>query len=99
MEPEARHTLRKDIKKLRYGMEFFASLYAGKGVKRRRRKAIKAMEALQETLGRLNDIAVAERDPTLASWFPHAGADERAILLQQAKAEARSLARIEPFWK
>jgi inorganic triphosphatase YgiF len=99
MEPEARHTLRKDIKKLRYGMEFFASLYAGKGVKRRRRKAIKAMEALQETLGRLNDIAVAERDPTLAPWFPHAGADERAILLQQAEAEARSLARIEPFWK
>jgi inorganic triphosphatase YgiF len=99
MEPEARHTLRKDIKKLRYGMEFFVSLYTGKGAKRRRRKAIKAIEALQDTLGRLNDIAVAERDPTLFPGFPHASADECTSLLEQAEAEARSLARIEPFWK
>ena len=51
------HPLRKSLKKLRYGVEFLASLYPKKGVKR----LIKRMKALQNSLGVINDAATATR--------------------------------------
>ena len=55
--PEALHPLRKSLKKLRYGIEFLASLYPGKSVKR----LVKRVKALQKTLGVINDGAMATR--------------------------------------
>lgn len=52
-----RHALRIQGKKLRYALEFFAPLYPDK----RCRKAQTALADLQERLGVLNDIAVAEQ--------------------------------------
>ncbi len=52
-----RHEARKDAKKLRYAAEFFAVLYNDKRSQRRRRAFTEAMEALQEHLGSLNDLA------------------------------------------
>lgn len=52
----ARHRVRIAAKKARYAMEFFASLYAGRQVK----KYIRALAGLQDELGRLNDAAVAD---------------------------------------
>lgn len=56
LSPEQRHELRIAFKKLRYGTEFFASLYGRKRVKPFR----KAAAHLQEILGHLNDVAVAQ---------------------------------------
>ncbi len=58
LEAEPRHSLRIEIKKLRYGAEFFASLYGGRRAKDRRHAALEGLSALQELLGELNDIAV-----------------------------------------
>lgn len=60
--PEARHRVRIAAKKTRYAAEFFASLYRRKRV----RPFIRALTALQDELGRLNDGAVAER--LLKTW-------------------------------
>ncbi|OFZ69137.1 MAG: hypothetical protein A2V79_12145 [Betaproteobacteria bacterium RBG_16_56_24] len=51
------HALRISCKKLRYSGELFASLYAGGKVTR----YLSALAPLQDTLGTLNDIAVARR--------------------------------------
>ncbi|OYX16536.1 MAG: inorganic triphosphatase, partial [Sphingomonadales bacterium 32-67-7] len=58
-DDEARHTLRKDAKKLRYGADFFASLFPRKRQERRLKRFMGALEGLQEELGVLNDIATA----------------------------------------
>lgn len=52
---EERHEVRKSLKKLRYAVEFFQNLYSGKRLK----QYLKRLEALQEDLGHLNDIATA----------------------------------------
>lgn len=56
LDARHRHKLRVAIKELRYGLEFFGSLY---GHKKKPYKAfVGALEALQDTLGMLNDIQV-----------------------------------------
>lgn len=52
-----RHRLRLRLKKLRYGAEFFESLYPAK----RAKPYIKALGRLQDVFGFLNDVATAER--------------------------------------
>ena len=52
--PEDLHELRKSCKKLRYLLEFFASLYPKKEI----RKLIKLLKALLDNLGRFQDLAV-----------------------------------------
>jgi CHAD domain-containing protein len=59
LETEARHRVRIEIKKLRYGAEFFHGLFPGRRAKERRRAVVAILEELQETLGGLNDIATA----------------------------------------
>lgn len=54
--PEERHQLRIALKKLRYTAEFFRSLYR----KKRERAYFHALAQLQDSLGRMNDIAVAD---------------------------------------
>jgi inorganic triphosphatase YgiF len=57
LSPEARHRLRIEAKKLRYGGDFFAALYRGKAAARLV-ALTKALAAFQDGLGTLNDIAV-----------------------------------------
>lgn len=52
---EERHELRKELKKLRYPAEFFASLFDSKGT----RKFLGCLTELQDDLGGLNDVATA----------------------------------------
>ena len=59
LDEHARHEVRKDAKKLRYASEFFAGLYTDKRQRRRHDKFLTALEALQEELGSLNDLAAA----------------------------------------
>lgn len=56
LDAEHRHRVRIGIKKLRYATEFFESLFGAKKAKTFR----KALTAVQDSLGRLNDVAVAQ---------------------------------------
>ena len=58
LDTRRRHKLRIKVKKLRYAVEFFESLYAGKKNKARLQRFKKALKELQDGLGALNDIAV-----------------------------------------
>lgn len=52
-----RHEMRKALKKMRYGIEFFGSLYRSKEIK----PFLKRMKKLQDIFGYLNDVAMAEK--------------------------------------
>ena len=56
LDPFARHELRILLKKLRYSTEFFASLFPGREVDRYRAAAAR----MQDVLGHLNDVTVAQ---------------------------------------
>lgn len=92
---EARHTLRKDSKKLRYAVEFFAALHGGEAVAKRRRAFLRALKALQERLGELNDLAV---ERALLGADAADDEDARAALLKEAGAARHALLEREPFW-
>jgi CHAD domain-containing protein len=55
-DPVLHHELRIAIKRLRYALDALAPLYRGRQV----RKYLGAAAAMQETLGELNDIHVAQ---------------------------------------
>lgn len=56
LDTPARHDVRISLKKLRYAVDFFAPLYASGKVK----PYLKRLKELQNDLGALNDVAVAE---------------------------------------
>ena len=60
LDPQRRHKLRIQAKKLRYASEFFAGAFPGKKSARRREDFVTGLEKLQDALGDLNDIAVHE---------------------------------------
>lgn len=65
LDPEHRHHLRIRAKRLRYATSFFALALGEEGDKKRRKFA-SALAALQDCLGRLNDIAQARHSALLA---------------------------------
>lgn len=56
LDPDERHALRLQVKKLRYASEFFLSLFPGK--RHKKRAFVTALKDLQTALGEVNDIAV-----------------------------------------
>ncbi|WP_417677613.1 CHAD domain-containing protein [Roseibium sp.] len=69
-----RHEMRKALKKLRYGVEFFGSLYPKSDLK----PFLKRMKRLQDIFGYLNDVAMAEK---LAALPDIDGKSSRQVLL------------------
>jgi len=61
LDPPQRHKLRIASKKLRYGVEFFAGLFDGRKLTKRRKPFLAALKHLQSSLGGLNDIAAREQ--------------------------------------
>jgi inorganic triphosphatase YgiF len=61
LDARGRHKLRIAVKKLRYSTEFFASLFEKKKERKVRVQFEKHLKALQDALGKLNDIAVHDR--------------------------------------
>jgi len=59
LDPERRHRLRIRAKRLRYALEFFDGLYERR--KAPRQAMLTALRSLQDSLGALNDMAVARR--------------------------------------
>ncbi|MCW2306816.1 CYTH and CHAD domain-containing protein [Rhodobium gokarnense] len=56
LSAEKRHRVRIAVKKMRYAVEFFGGLFPGK----KQERYNKRLAALQDDLGRLNDVAMAE---------------------------------------
>lgn len=103
-DDDARHELRKDAKKLRYAADFFAPLFQDDRQKRRKRFGA-ALEAFQDHLGTLNDLAAA---PMLLERLgladlPEAAdlirAQDRATLLASAEQAHRALVRTGSYWR
>ncbi len=92
LDDEGRHRLRKRIKRLRYAAEFSASLYEERAV----RGYLKALRALQERLGTVNDVAVG-----IALYSVAAPADARALfaLGWLASQRERALVACKPDLK
>jgi inorganic triphosphatase YgiF len=109
LDEAARHELRKRLKKLRYAIEFFTSLYPEKMTK----PFLKRLKALQDDFGALQDLATARLillgpdapaadDPAaqraagyaLGRWEATADA-----AFASARTHWAALAREGPFWR
>ena len=101
------HPLRIELKKLRYGGEFFITLFPKKSAK----KFLKLLAGIQDHLGRINDAATVVRiTDTLRQDCQEPDAREalgalRGYLAAQARAEIepalkawKRQKRAEPFW-
>ena len=101
-----RHELRIAAKKLRYAGEFFARLYVDNSSAAARDSFLTAVEALQEGLGGLNDMAtereLAEdlRRRGIALPRPRSGdaRSARAALIAASDQSYRRLAEAGMFW-
>ena len=56
LSPEQLHRLRIQVKKARYLVEFFSSVYLGKKSKKRSKKVLSSLKQMQNSLGGINDI-------------------------------------------
>jgi len=98
LDVEARHALRKELKKLRYTVEFFAPLHDEAAL----RGFLKPLKKLQTLFGALNDLAMAEAmlggaDAPLAGEAAPARAVSRLLAARRAQAEA-DWARAQGLW-
>lgn len=108
LPPHTRHLARIEVKRLRYSVEFFASLYP----EHKAKKLSQALGVLQDRLGLLNDIAVsrvtlkehgvetqnAERlwaAGMIAGWH----AARVTGLLKQAAGDIKAYHRLPRFWR
>jgi len=108
LEPAQRHELRKELKKLRYAAEFFASLFPAK----RTKPFLKHLKAMQDVFGDLNDAVVlktlfSDTQPGLAAdprlqrpigWVIGASEARAEINWTGAKALWKELEATRLFW-
>jgi triphosphatase len=105
LDDAGRHALRKRVKRLRYAVEFAAP----RADDRRVRRYLKPLRALQEQLGALNDLAVAQALQRAAvdagtagarSWFALGWiAARRDALLEAMPPRLADFADAKRFWK
>jgi CHAD domain-containing protein len=103
LDGKARHKLRIRIKKLRYGVEFLATLFPGVPARKNRKAMLDLLEGLQDVLGKLNDIEVGRTllDPPFRKPVRKAaGYTKQRIrkLVPRAEKASRELVAAEPFW-
>lgn len=96
VDEEARHTLRIQIKKMRYAAEFFDTVFPSR--KRKKRFGV-IIQELQESLGRLNDLATARLlAPSLSNELsPQSLGELENIAVSEALLE--TLCDAGPFWR
>ncbi|GIK24971.1 MAG: hypothetical protein BroJett006_12170 [Betaproteobacteria bacterium] len=106
LDPARLHALRIGIKRLRYAIEFFASLYRGRDT----HKALAILTGLQDSLGALNDLSRAgpllaqclESEPDLSEAVALAGGwhgPRHAALRRLTLQGIGRLRNIQRFWK
>jgi CHAD domain-containing protein len=102
LDDEGRHRLRRRAKRLRYGLEFCATLFEA----RRVRRYLKVLRGLQDALGAVTDATMAMRALAAAprrdaatlfalGWLTA----HRVQLVAQAAPALRRYGRVRPFWK
>lgn len=110
---EQRHEVRIAAKKLRYGAQFFESLYPGEKKAARLKDFVKALKRLQGKLGGLNDIATAtdlladaaasrlkDRSSLFAAGLTAGGLQAGSSeLLGEACSAYDTLVDLRPFWR
>ena len=104
-DDEARHKVRREAKKLRYAAEFFTALFDRKRERRQYKHFVGVMEALQEQLGALNDMAAAsdvltalgigDEPSAVALLFP----GDKRKLLDTAETAHDALVDAKRFWR
>lgn len=110
LSAQERHQLRIALKKLRYTAEFFRSLYQ----KKREKAYFHALSQLQNSLGRMNDIVVADhllkrlsaaRDRRISDLISTGGgivahwySQSAGSSEHQAEANWREFCRCDAFW-
>ena len=111
----ARHKLRIAMKKLRYSIYFFESLFGGHASKKALAGFKECLGSLQDNLGALNDIAVHQRlvtrlrsdienrksEPVAFAAGAVVGTErgEAEKLITAAEKAARKLRRAKDFWR
>ena len=98
LDEHTRHRLRIKVKKMRYAIEFLRGLYPDSA--RSEKRFADTVEELQESLGKLNDIATAKMltvVPDKDDWL--IGQPEERIHLREADRAFRDLADVGPFWR
>jgi CHAD domain-containing protein len=110
LSAKRRHKLRIKAKTLRYGVEFFASLYPDAETAKRREAVLSALKDMQDELGALNDIAQRQAlaSETLAGGAQALGAKAAKLLaanegeverlLKRAEAAFERFAKSKAFW-
>jgi inorganic triphosphatase YgiF len=110
LDPEARHRLRIEIKKLRYAIEFMAALQTGEAATHQKHFAA-ALEEMQEQLGELNDVETArglladllrdrpDRDALLAAAQGDEQQASEADAIAAATEAFADLIEIGRFWR
>lgn len=101
-DDEHRHQVRKDAKRLRYAAEFFASLFDTKKSLRRYKRFISSMEALQDQLGVLNDMATKPQVFENLGIEPGMAPSDKASkdkLLDKAEGAVEDLLEAKRFWR
>jgi triphosphatase len=111
LDPEARHHLRIEAKKLRYAADVFAGLF---GRPKRSRTFVAALKEVQDALGDLNDIVVGEQLAHEAAALPGRAETDAAFvagritgaqkarvgpLMDRAEAALDAFRDAKPFWK
>ena len=110
---EERHRVRIIAKKLRYGSQFFASLFADEKKAARHKTFVKALKRLQGKLGALNDIATAKElvvdaaehrlkgvSSVFAAGLTVGDLEAASPKLLRESAEAyEALVKQRPFWR
>lgn len=105
VDDEHRHEARKDAKKLRYAAEFFRSLFNDNRGARRYKRFIGAMEALQDELGALNDLATGPEVLEGHGLRGLSGADnlifhaDKTKLIKAAQAALDDVLDTKRFWR
>lgn len=96
MTDAGRHRLRINVKKLRYAAEFLAPLYRDRPVRKKQAELAKALAKLQDSLGKLNDMAMSAggREELFADLAPIAGAGLCAQLAELLDARGPSRHRL-----
>jgi CHAD domain-containing protein len=96
MDEESRHQLRIQVKKMRYAVEFFDRLFPASKAKKRFGVAV---EAVQEALGKLNDMATARtiKIGDESGWWQEQS--EELSSLRDAELAMKQLGKAGPFWR
>jgi triphosphatase len=97
LSDEARHAVRKDAKKLRYASEYFGDLFPAKTA-RRYKRFIGKLEAMQDRLGKLNDLVTAPATLARIGLAREADMADKPKLLRAAAKAHGKLVEAQPFW-